>query len=400
MYLIIVFIFILTAAFFAGIETALITSNPLTLYGKIKDKKKVKSIMSLYSNIDFVINTVLIGTNISVVSAAIFFTFFFQQWYSFTQAMVYSTTILTFVMLFLSEILPKAYSLKHSTGIITRLTPLVKFFMFLFYPISILLRSLSRLILRKGQDSEYFSREEVTFLFQKEQSIKKYDDEVDFIYRVLKLSETKAKEVMIPINEIIAIPVSANRKTIDKRIKDQYYSRLPVYKDQIFNLIGYIPTKEFLFYPDRSVNDLMRETLFFPETKPADEVLFEMQKEKRPLVFLVDEYGAISGMITKEDVVEAIVGNIEDEIHQEDPLIIMPGAIVVPGFEDVDLINEKFLTKIKKNDFETMSGFVSYILRKIPEVGDHFEHNGDFYKVLEVENRMADKIKISGRRFP
>jgi putative hemolysin len=272
--------------------------------------------------------------------------------------------------------------------------------MTLFLPLSFVLNAINQLLLgKKDKERDFISREEVEFLFHKEQPSEKYEDEKDFIYRVLNLSEIKLKEIMIPLNEVSAIPKDAARDDVLETLEKEYFSRLPVYSEEIFNIIGYIPSRDFLFYTEKGVSDLLEETLFFPETKPANEALFEMQKAKKPLVFLVDEYGAVSGIVTKEDVVELIVGNIQDELHREEAVIPIKDGIIVPGWESVEILNEEYDLKIEKDDFDTLSGFVAYILGKIPEAGDCFEYKENLYRVLQASNRIATKIKITGGGF-
>lgn len=393
-YLLIVLFFVILTGFFAGIETAFITANPLKIYGKMKKVKAESRIISLFNRMDMVINTILIGTNISVVSAAIFFSFFFRQWFSLTKSIVLSTSILTPFMLIFSEIIPKAFSLKYANKIILKFYPILRFFMILFFPVAYLLQLLNKALVKERKEG-FISREEVEFLFYKEGEVKNYEDEKDFIYSVFYLSEVKVKEIMIPLNDMNAININLNKEKVLEKIKNDYYSRLPVYEEEIYNPVGYINVRELLFNKDKPISSLLKKTLFFPETKPADETLFEIQKAKVPLAFVVDEYGAISGLVTKEDLVELIVGNIEDELHQEDSIEMVDNGIIVPGSEDVDNLNHQFSLGIEKEDFETLAGFVSYKLSRLPVVGDKFTHNGFQYTILET-SRIAEKIRITG----
>lgn len=393
-YLLFVAVFVISSAVFSGVETAFITANPLKVYGKIKNKHKSDQLMHLFANMDQVINTILVGTNISVVSAAVMFSLFFQQWYSFTEAMVLSSSILTIFMLVFAEILPKAFCLKHSESIVRKFGGFVRVFIIIFFPISIFLKIFNRLLMR-SREKEFISREEVEFVFYDEQKDKNTDEnEKDFIYRVLNLSDIKVKEGMIPLNRIAAVSLNATREEVTEKLRKHFYSRLPVYKDEIYNLVGYIPVQRFLFQKEKGVKELLKETLFFPEIKPADEALFEMQKAKKPLCFLVDEYGAVSGMLTKEDMAELIVGNIEDEIHREEEIIINENGILVPGDESIEVLNQTFNLNIDKKGFETVSGFVTAMLKKIPSKDDSFVYKGYLYTVEEAGQRVAKKISI------
>lgn len=395
-YICIVLLFSLSAAFFSGIETALITANPFKIYGKLKDDKGINIIVGLFNNMNMVINTLLVGTNISVVSAAIIFSLYFQDLgYSPSKAMVVSTSTLTLFMLIFSEIIPKAFCLRHSSRIILRFYPVLRFFMFVLYPITIVLKLINRLILKERKNEEFISREKVEFLFYKEDEAEEVPDEREFIYQVFNLSDVRVKEIMIPLNEVAAVPIHASRQEVLDRVREHYFSRLPVYQDEIYDFVGYVNIKQLLYNPDLSLKDSLQETLFFPEVKAADEALFEMQKAQKPMAFLVDEYGAVSGIISKEDLAELIVGNIEDELHQEETIIKIRNGYIIPGFESVDRLNDDLGLKIKKNDFETLSGFIAAYLGKIPEVGDSFSNEGFDYLVLKTEKRVAVKVRVT-----
>lgn len=394
-YLVLFSFCLLLSASFSALETAFVTANPLKIYSKIPYNQNIGKILFFFNQRDLVINTILVGNNIANISAGILLLLFFEQKYPYSQALAISTGLSTFFILIFGEILPKSFSLKYSSQIVMHLHPLLRFYAFILYPFSRLMSRISRFFFKPKEKEDFISREEVEFLFYKEENEKETsEDERDFISRVFNLSTTSVKEIMIPLNDVMRVEISDSKELVLKKIEDNYYSRLAVYENEAYNILGYIESKSFIYGYENKVEKALLKTLFFPETKPVDEALFEMQKHAKPLAFVVDEYGAVSGMITKEDLLELIVGNIEDEMHHDESMMPTQDGWIVPGWENVDHLNSRLGLEIEKQDFETLSGFAAFILHKIPEKGDRFTHAGFEYTVLETRNRVAEKIQI------
>ncbi|HCL57226.1 MAG TPA: hypothetical protein DHW82_09505 [Spirochaetia bacterium] len=398
-YLVLIIFFILLSASFSSLETAFLTANPLKIFSKEKSHKNTPQIIQLFNNMNQVINTLLVGNTIANISAAILFLLYFEdKGYSFGESLLFSSIFSTLLILFFGEIFPKTFSLKYSVKIVLNFYPLFKVYRFLFSPLSSLLNFLNKQILGNEKQEDFLSREEVEFAFYQGKMDKNEEDEKNFIQKVFNLSSVKLKEIMIPLNEISALPIESGREEILKKIEEKYYSRLPIFENEIFNLIGYINILDILFTRETKeikIQSFLKKTLFFPELKPADEAMYEMQNAKKPLAFIVDEYGAVSGMVTKEDIAELIVGNIEDEMHQEDSVIRIKNGYIMPGSENVDDLNRDYHLGIVKDNFETLSGFVTFQLHKIPEVGDFFKYNNFIYRVIQIKNRTAQKVKIT-----
>jgi len=375
-------------------ETAFLTTNPLKFYTQARNDKGFKGVFSLFKNLETVINTILIGNTLVNVSVGILFLLLFLNYYDFAKSVALSALLTTPLILVFGEIIPKSFSLKYSTFLIRYFSPVLRFFIILFAPLAFLLKKISSLVVGKKEKEDFITREEIEFLFYKDDIQKTSEDEKDFIYRSFKLSDVMLKEIMIPLNQVVMVEAAADRPQILEKINQSYFSRLPVYEKDVFNLIGYVQVKNILFDQKCTLNTALESALFFPETKSADKTLFEMQKAGKPLAFVVDEYGAVSGMITKEDLAELIVGNIEDEIHKDDVVIKIHDGYIVSGRESIDFLNQAYGFEIVKEGFETLSGFIAHRLGKIPDAGDSFHYKGYLYIVTKTHNRIADRVKI------
>lgn len=385
---------VLLSGFFSSMETAFLTSNPLKFYTRIEKNKKLENILALFKKLDTVINTILIGNTLVNISIGILLLLLFLKTYPFAEAVAFSTLISTPLILIFGEILPKSFSLKFSMQLILFFSPVLRLMILFLSPLSFLLKKISQLVVGEKNEEKFMSREEIEFLFHQENEKNSVENEKDFIRKAFLLSDVKIKEIMIPINQTILISNTAGKEDILDKIKNTFYSRLPVYENEIFNLIGYVAVKSFIFGDKKMIEEAIQTTVFFPETKTADKALFEMQKAGKPIAFVVDEYGAVSGIITKEDLAELIVGNLEDDLRPEDVIVRIPEGFIAPGGESIDELNEQFHLEVKKDGFETLSGFISYKLGKIPAAGDNFEYKNHLYIVVKTNHRIAERVKV------
>jgi CBS domain containing-hemolysin-like protein len=226
------------------------------------------------------------------------------------------------------------------------------------------------------------------------------EDEREMIETMVEFSDTRASEVMTPRTEIVALPVGATVREARDLIIEQKYSRLPVYRDRIDEIEGMIYVRDLLVSwaenkEDQPITALVRPILFFPETKPIDELLEEMQKDHAQMSIIIDEYGGVAGLITLEDIVEEIVGEIEDEdIEQEEIIEIIEGAdgyFDVLGSTEIDKIEHIFDIEIEEedDDFSTIAGLVTNEAGYVPKKSEKFHLRG-----LEIEILKCDDKKI------
>jgi len=228
------------------------------------------------------------------------------------------------------------------------------------------------------------------------------DDERKMIKAVFELEGTAVRELMVPRMDITAVDSSASLEEVAEVIAVRGFSRIPVYDGNIDTVVGVIYAKDILVQLARSgqtgsIRELARQPLFIPESKPVDELLRELRSRRIHIAIVVDEYGGTAGLVTIEDLVEEIVGEIEDEHDHSEPGVVRTGAdeAVVDAGESVDILKEIFDVEVDADDFDTVGGFVLHHLGRVPAVNDTLEVNGLRLRMLAVTGRRLRKISVT-----
>ncbi len=404
-YYIIIAAFILLAGYFSGTETAIISTSKLKLKTIINNSKakKAKRVLALIENPDKVLSSLLVGTNLCVVSAASLSSMLFIRKYG-ESGEYYSTFVLTIIILIFGEILPKAVFRKISIPILINTIGFLEITTYLFTPFVNVIVKIVRTIpifkkIKKDKAEIFLTREDLKTIFSitaKKGVIKEFDKKI--LYSVFDFGVTYAREIMVPLVDIVLI--SKNKKVIDvvKLSEKVGFSKIPVFEKQVYNIIGYINVNDlFKAKSSETLNKYIHKAYYVPETKKIDELFVEMNNKHLPIVFIVDEYGGVSGLITLEDIVEEIVGEIEDETnYREEESIKIAGKNewLVSGGLDIDDLYEEIGLKLPKSGFETVAGFIEYHLGKIPKRNELFIYNNYQFKVIERTDRSIEKVKI------
>jgi putative hemolysin len=232
------------------------------------------------------------------------------------------------------------------------------------------------------------------------------EDEGEMIQSIMRFSDRTVGEVMTPRPKIIAVAADASLEAVRDVMIESKYSRLPVYQQQIDHIEGVIYVRDLLSYwasgdTDKKALQLARPTYFVPESKPTDELLREMQKAKVQMALVIDEYGGIAGLITLEDLVEEIVGEIEDEDEPEpqateaEVVLEMDGCYVVRGAVEIGKVERLFDTELAADDFTTVAGLVINQLGHLPVIGETIEFRGLRFEVIEADERRVSRVKIT-----
>ncbi len=225
------------------------------------------------------------------------------------------------------------------------------------------------------------------------------------IQTIIRFSDRTVAEVMTPRMNIISIGANATLEEVRNLMIETKHSRLPVYRDQIDNIEGVIFVRDLIKYwqsgeTDRKASEIARPTFFIPETKPIDELLPEMQKAKTPMAIVIDEYGGLAGLVTLEDLIEEIIGEIEDEDepepHETDVEIVDVDqeTSVVRGHVEVGKIERRFAVELAADDFTTVAGLVLNQLGHLPAVGESIEFRGLRFEVIEADERRVSRVRI------
>lgn len=227
------------------------------------------------------------------------------------------------------------------------------------------------------------------------------EDEHEMISAILQLDEAHAREIMVPRPDIVAVPIETSVLDVVETARQAGHSRIPVYRDSIDSIVGVVYAKDFLRFVQEDLEnveiaELLRPAYYVPESKRVDELLKDLRKEKTHLAIVVDEYGGTSGIVTIEDILEEIVGEIQDEYDTEAPLVeqVGPGEAIVDGRLSVDDVADIFDTRFAEGEFDTIGGFVQRQLGRIPNEGESVRSAGLLFEVLSVQHRRIRKLRV------
>jgi CBS domain containing-hemolysin-like protein len=245
--------------------------------------------------------------------------------------------------------------------------------------------------------------EELILLIEMEQaSASLHDDERQMIRGVIELEFTNVREVMVPRTDIVAVDVKTSFDEVAALMVERGFSRLPVYEDNFDHITGVVHGKEIMKHMADStrpptLREIMRPAYFVPESKKVHDLLAEMRQNQISIAIVVDEYGGTAGLVTIEDLLEEIVGEIRDEFDVEDQPVqlVTEDEVIVDARVGIDDLSEMFDLEIKKNDFDSIGGLIINELGRIPSVGDNVRVNGISLKVLSVAGRRIKKVRVT-----
>lgn len=408
-YQILILMFMVLSAVFSGSETALISSNSIKIRNlSEKGNKKAKKALEMQNNIEEYIGLLLIGNNIVNISATAFIIFVASKTFILNEyELFFITAVQTIVFLLLCEILPKTVSRNRPEAFLMFFSYPLAFFMTFLKPvirISLLFSDKMKEVfkLESSKDSIIGSRDEIGHLFklgEKEGIID--EDHWIFVDEILSFREETAAEVMTPTIDIVSIERKDDIKHLVKLIEDTRFSRIPVYENRVDNIIGFIHFRDLLYNNKvKKIDEILKKPYFIPTTKKIYKLFTEMQDNNIPIAFVVNEFGAVVGLITYEDIAEEIVGEIQTRDHPDEELIkkIHHNKFIIDGSLDIEYFQREFNLVIEKKGFGTVAGFIMHQLGKIPKKGDTLKSNGYIFTVIDATDRSIEKIAVTRRQ--
>ncbi len=404
-----VFIILLVAsAFFSGSETAFLSIDKIR-FKQIEsiNTSRARRVISLLKDPHKLLITILIGnTLVNVAASAVLSDFFYRTWGE--KGIWYSIVIITFIVLIFGEVTPKTFALHHGEKIFFFAAAPLKLLEKIFTPIRAVLSAIAYAIVRSFGVKVSAGRPKITeqeikslfFLGKKGGALKK--KEKDMIDNILEFKALNAADIMSPRIDIVALNLTSGRDNLVSKAKENQYSRFPVFIHTLDNIVGIIHSKDFLLKSGIAIKELIKKPFFAPESMKIDDLLQELQKKHTHMAIVTDEYGVTSGIVTIEDILEEIVGEIRDELDFEEPRIrkIDRNKFEVDGQTHIDEVNETIGIKIKTDVVDTIGGYVILVEGKIPQSGDKVEINGFNITVNDVsKNRITSLIIERGKRI-
>lgn len=415
-YLILIVITVILSAFFSGMEIAFISANKLRLeLDKQSEPFTSKLLRIVTGHSGKYIATMLIGNNIALVIYGIAFAGLFDpvfENYIQTESLIFLTTTLVsaFFILIFGEFLPKTlFRTIPNTLLSIFLIPL-SFFFFLFYPITRLtvgitnglMKLLFKTNFNHNNNDPVFSRIDLDeFINTKENSgtdtKENIETEVKLFKNALDFSKVKLREIMVPRTEIEMMDLNSSIGELRQKFVETGYSRIIFYDKNIDNIVGYVHSSVIFKNPE-SLKPYVNNLLIVPETMPANKLLSTFIREHRSIAIVVDEFGGTSGMVTSEDILEEIFGEIEDEHDTVDVIEkkISENEFVFSGRSEIDLINEKYNISLPESeDFETLAGFILFHHESIPKINSQIKIGAFQFKILKATNTKIELVKLT-----
>ncbi len=407
MTLLLVVLSLLASAFFSAAEIAFIAANRVRLRHLAEQGSRVaRGYMEAFQHPERLLSTAMMGVTIAHVSASGVTTAFLLGWLD-RQASVWATVVLTPLMLIFGEILPKALVQPRATTVALRTFDPLRGAAWLLAPLVGLANLLVGGILRglgRGQRRDPFvSRADLRLLVEAEPagSTDVREEEREMIEGIFDLVETSVREIMVPLVDVIAVPEEATVDEAVQRIRESGHSRLPVYRERIDQMVGTVTALDILQRgsEENTVKALLRPAYYVPATKRVSDLLPEMQRKRAQLAVVVDEYGGSEGIVTVEDIVEEIVGEIQDD-RDRPPSTLTPlpdGSYLVPARMSLDELNEALEWTLPKKDYETVGGLILALLGRIPRPGEQVTVGAYELSVVDADERRILKVKVKAR---
>ena len=393
------------AAFFSGLETGLLSADQFELYSK-RDKKRLDTLSAdfLLLKPERLLGTTLIGTNLSVVTSAILLSSYFRR-QGFHNLNWIGTLLLSLIFLIFSEIIPKTFFRKYANTLSIKLAPLLVVFYFLFYPVLRILNFAVRIVLiisgrYKKDDTVFGSKEDLRILVKlssRELGVPLFEQRM--IDDIFDFRERMAREVMIPLHELPVIDYRSSVEELYNSFINTHMRYVAVSKKRTDNIVGYIDVEDVIYENAENIEKIIRKAVYYPDTKKIATMFQDMIQEKNKVVFLSDEYGGISGMITVNEIASEIIGYFPGEINQEieDIRLVGNNHYIVDGTTGIDELYHKTEIKLQEGAYDTIGGFLSDRFGKIPEKGVTAEIDGLFFRVLDRDDRHVKSVEILKR---
>ena len=413
--ILILVVLLILSAYFSSAETALTTVNKIRLRALAEEKNKAaKRVLKLIEDPSKMLSAVLICNNIVNLSASSIST---SYAFSICKRMGLedstslgagiATGILTVLILIFGEITPKNLATKNAERISLLYSRSILFITHLLTPIIFVVNQIARFFLfilpvDTSEGSSGITEDELrTFVDVSHEEGVIESEERQMITNIVDFGDSLAKDVMIPRMDIAMVEANISYEDLLTEFTENKFARLPVYEETIDNIIGIINLKDFVFYKgdkeNLNIKSLIREAHMTYEYKNVAELFMEMQKDSIPMTIVLDEYGALAGLITIEDLIEEIVGELRDEYDtdEEDEIQLLHESVYkVLGSTPLDDIAETLDIPLESDDYDSIAGHVINLLQHFPNVGETAEDSYATYTVLKVDGNRIDKLKL------
>ncbi len=412
--IVLIIILIILSAFFSSAETAFSTANRMKMRTLAEEGNKkaalVNKILDRYSKL---LSAILIGNNVVNLSASSLAT---TVAISLSEPLGLQASImtgiatgaLTIIVLLCGEIVPKTWANLYADKIALIYAPIIRFLILILTPVIFIVDAIATAILKlfridpNKKNSTMTESELRTYVDVSHEDGVIEEEEREMIYNVFDFGDSLAKDIMIPRIDMVSVEDTADYKEVMERFREHMYTRLPVFHESTDNIIGIINVKDFLIVENTKnfkISDILREVYYTYEYKKTSDLLMEMRQSSSSMAMVLNEYGSTEGMITLEDLLEEIVGEIRDEYDADEETLIQEieeNTYVVPGGMKLDDINNSIGTAFTSEDYDSIGGLIIEKLDKLPEESEFVTlENGTVLTVKTVnQNRIEEVLMV------
>ena len=403
--LVIIIICIIMSAYFSATETAFSSLNRIRIKNMAeKGNKRAQLVLRLSENYDSLLSTILIGNNIVNIASASLATVLFVELLGAEAGPSVSTAVTTVVVLIFGEVSPKSIAKESPEAFAMFSAPILNMLVILLTPFNFLFKQWKKLLslLIKSSEDEGITEEELLSIVEEAEQDGGINEQESMLIRsAIEFTEQEAIDILTPRIDITAVPVTATKEEIAAVFAETAYSRIPLYEDSIDHIVGIISQKDFhnyVHHTEKLVSDIIRPVLFVPKSKKISILLKELQQKKSHIAVVLDEFGGTIGIITLEDILEELVGEIWDE-HDEVSQDIeqkSESECIILGNANVDKLFETLEIDATEDDLQTITvnGWIMNHLGRIPAKNDTLEYKGYRFTVIEMDEKRIEKIHV------
>ncbi len=414
-YLFFVFLTLAFSALFSGLEIAFVSANRLHIELQNKQGKLIGRVLSTFiKHPSQFIGTTLLGNTVSLVLYGIFMAYLLEQpisnmlpegWDSQANVMMIQTVISTILVLVAAEFIPKSIFMLNPNNMLSFFSLPFMLVYYLLYPIVWLVVGLSKVFITRVLNLEYnedkpvFRITDLNSFIQNNLETKGDEGKVEIDTKIfdnaVEFKKIKARECMVPRTDIVAVEIEDSIEDLKEAFIESGHSKIIVYKETIDDVIGYCHHLE-LFKKPKTIEEILTPIIIVPESALANELLVQFIKERKSLSLVVDEFGGTSGIVSMEDIIEEIFGEIEDEYDSDDLVEqqLSENEYLLSARHEIDYLNEKYNWTLPSGDFETLSGFILSLTESIPQKGETAVYGPFTFTIVAKQEHRIDTVKL------
>ncbi len=401
-------ILLMVSAFFSASETALMSLSKIRLRHMVESQTKgAELIDKLLKNPSKLLGAILLGNNISNIGASALATSLaINNLGNSGSGVAIATVAMTILVLIFAEITPKSLAAQNSEKVCLKVAGPINLITFILNPIITVLIYITNTIIKifGGQINKakpFITEEELkTMVSVSHEEGVLEGEEKQMIYNVFEFGDSQAKDVMTPRTDMIVASITSTYQELINIFREEQFSRLPIFEETVDNIIGVLYIKDLIFFEDGkeefSIEKHMRVPYFTYEFKSTVDLFADMRAKRVPIAILLDEYGGTSGIVTIEDLVEEIVGDLEDEYDDDEDKIevIKEDEYIVVGDTKISMVNEMIGLNIESEDFDSIGGFVTGLHGRLPKTGETINYNDTKFIIQSTSRNRIVKMKI------